>query len=215
MRVAALVTEGLKTATDAIPHLSTTGKTTGKQELLRFMTSLLENFFPRGHGLVDVPRESLTAVENRDSRGSRNCRGRSRWPPFEYRVRLDLSDQIADPNLRGRHMTGNFSGVGFFTRALHGTTPSRAVLTALHEMTHMMFAMVRSLEEPARRGHSGAASFAKALALARSERIRGTSRAPRTSSARPAARPAHPDSGCGTGRIAGRRGVRLRLRCDR
>ena len=48
MRVAALVTEGLKTATDAIPHLSTTGKTTGKQELLRFMTSLLEIFFRVG-----------------------------------------------------------------------------------------------------------------------------------------------------------------------
>jgi hypothetical protein len=146
-RVAALVTEGLKIAKDAIPQLSTSGTNTGKQELLRFMTSLLETyFFPRGHGLVDAQGKVLrqskigtVAIPVRAKDGS--C-----WPRFEYRIRLSLNDRILDPNLRGRHLTAHFSNIFLFTHALQGTTPSRAVLTALHEMTHMMFAMVRSLE---------------------------------------------------------------------
>jgi hypothetical protein len=145
-RVAALLTEGLKVAKDAIPQLSTTRKTTGKQELLRFMTSLLENFFPRGHGLVDAQGKVLQQSKIGTVVVPVIAKDGSRWPPFEYRVRLSLSDQTLDPKLRGRHMTGNFSSIRLFTRALHGTTPSRAVITALHEMTHMMFAMVRSLE---------------------------------------------------------------------
>jgi hypothetical protein len=145
-RVAAQVTEGLKTVADAIPYLSTTGKTTRKQELLRFMTSLLENFFPHGHGLVDARGMVLRQSKIGTVVVPMVARDGSRWPPFEYRVRLYLSDQIADHNLGGRHMTGNFSSIRLFTRALHETTPSRAALTALHEMTHMMFAMLRSLE---------------------------------------------------------------------
>jgi len=54
-RIAALVTDGLKTAKDAILQLSTNAQ----QELLRFVTSLLENFFPRGHGLVDAQGKVL------------------------------------------------------------------------------------------------------------------------------------------------------------
>jgi hypothetical protein len=132
--VAALVTEGLKIAKDAIPQLST-GTNIGKQELLRFMTSLLETyFFPRGHGLVDAQGKVLrqskigtVAVPVRAKDGS--C-----WPRFEYRVRLSLSDRILDPKLRGRHVTAHFSNIFLFTHALQGTTPSQAVLTPLHEM---------------------------------------------------------------------------------
>lgn len=140
--VAAGITEGLKVAKEAIPQLSTNAQ----QELLRFMASQLEVFFPRGHGLIDtkgkVLRPSQIATVQVPVIGKDN----SRWPPFEYRVRLFLSDQIVDPKLRGRHMTGHFSSIRLFARALYGTTPSRSALTALHEMTHMMFAMVRSLE---------------------------------------------------------------------
>jgi hypothetical protein len=143
-RVTALVTEGIKTAKDAIPQL----KIPAQQELLRFMTSLLEtNFFPRGHGLIDdqgkVLRQSklgMVAVPIISGDGTR-------WPSFEYRVRLYLSDQIVDPNLRGRHMAGHFSGIRLFTRTLHGATSTRTVLTALHELTHMALAMIRSLEQ--------------------------------------------------------------------
>jgi len=59
-QVAALITDGLKTAKDTIPQLSSAGKPTGKQELLRFMVSLLETyFFPRGHGLIDAQGKVL------------------------------------------------------------------------------------------------------------------------------------------------------------
>jgi hypothetical protein len=141
-RVAALITEGLETAKAAIPHLLTNAQ----RELLRFMASQLELFFPRGHGRIDtrgqVLRPSQTATVQVPVIGKDNVR----WPPFEYRVRLFLSDQVVDPKLRGRHMTGHFSSIRLFTRTLDGTTPSRSVLTALHEMTHVMCAMVRSLE---------------------------------------------------------------------
>lgn len=142
-RVAALVTEGIKTAKDSIPQL----KTPDQKELLRLMTSLLETyFFPSGHGLIDdqgkVLRQSkigiiVLPIVTGDG---------TRWPPFEYRVRLDLSDQIVDPNLRGRHMALHFSGIKLFARSLQGATAARTVLTGLHELTHMAFAMIRSLE---------------------------------------------------------------------
>ena len=140
-RVAAAITEGLKAAKAAIPQLLTHTQ----QDLVRFMASQLEGFFPRGHGLVDttgkVLRQSQIATIQVPVAGKDNAG----WPPFEYRVRVYLSDQPADPKLRGRHMTGHFSSIRLFTRTLAGTIPSRSVLTPLHEMTHMMFAMVRSL----------------------------------------------------------------------
>lgn len=142
-RVAALVTKGLTMAKDAIPQLSVTGK----QELLRFMTSLLETyFFPRGHGLVDAQGKVLRQSKIGTIAVPVIAKDGSCWPRFEYRVRLSLSDRILDPKLRGRHVTAHFSNIFLFTHALQGTASSRAVLTALHEMTHMLFAMVRSLE---------------------------------------------------------------------
>jgi hypothetical protein len=145
--VAKLITDGLKTAKDAIPQLSSAGKTTGRQELLRFMTSLLETyFFPRGHGLVDAQGKVLRQSKVGTIAVPVMAKDGSHWPQFEYRVRLSLSDLHVDPKLRGRHMTGHFSYINLFTRTLSGTTPSRSVLTALHEMIHMMFAMVHSLE---------------------------------------------------------------------
>jgi len=146
-RVAALVTKGLEIAKDAIPQLSSTRTNTAKQELLRFMTSLLETyFFPRGHGLVDAQGKVLRQSKIGTVAVPVIAKDGSCWPRFEYRIRLSLSDRILDPKLRGRHVTAHFSNIFLFTHALQGTTPSRAVLTALHEMTHMMFAMVRSLE---------------------------------------------------------------------
>jgi hypothetical protein len=141
-RVAARITEGLKAVKDAIPQLPTNAQ----QELLRFMASQLEGFFPRGHGLVDVKGNVLRPSQPATLQVPMIGKDAG-WPPFEYRVRLYLSDQMVDPKLRGRHMTGHFSSIRLFTRALSGTIPSRSVLTALHEMTHMMFAMVRRLEQ--------------------------------------------------------------------
>lgn len=210
-RIAALATEGLKTAKDAIPQLSATGK----QKLLRFMTALLETyFFPRAHGLVGAQGEVLRESNIGTVPISVIAKEGARWPRFEYRIRLSLSDQILDPELRGRHMTGHFSSIRLFTRALYGTAPARAVLTALHEMTHMMFRMVRSLEHL--RGAETAAQFLSRepwglLDLSGFAGHRG--RLERHE--QPDARPAHSDEGFGTGRITGRKGVRLRTRCDR
>ena len=141
-RVAALVTLGLKTARDAIPQLSTVGQ----RELLSFMTSLLENsFFPRGHGLIDAQGKGLAQSQKAIIRVPVIAANGSPWS-FEYSTRLFLSDQIPDREKRGDHMTGNFSSIRLFTRKLHATTPSEAFLVALHEMTHMMFAMIRKFE---------------------------------------------------------------------
>jgi len=139
-RVAALVTEGLKIAKEAIPQLSTNAQ----QELLRFMTSLLENFFPHGHGLVDAQAKVLRQSQKATVEIPVEAKDGSRWS-FEYYVRLYLNDQIGFRK-SGEHLTGHFSSIRLFTRALHEATPSRAALVALHEMTHMMFAMIRRFE---------------------------------------------------------------------
>ena len=139
-RVAELVTDGLKIAKDAIPQLSTHAQ----QELLRFMASLLENFFPRGHGLIDAQAKVLRQSQIGRVEIPVIAKDYSKWP-FEHRVRLYLSDQIGFRK-SGEHLTGIFSSIRLFTRELHEATPSRAVLVALHEMTHMMFAMIRRFE---------------------------------------------------------------------
>lgn len=139
-RVAALVTKGLKIAKDAIPQLPTNGQ----QELLRFMASLLENFFPRGHGLIDAQAKVLRNSQIGRVEIPVIAKDGSRWT-FQHRVRLYLSDQIGFRR-RGDHYTGTFSSIRLFTRELHETTPRNAVSTALHEMTHMMFAMIRRFE---------------------------------------------------------------------
>jgi hypothetical protein len=90
-RVAELVTEGLRVAKDAIPHLSTNGQ----QELLRFMTSLLDSFFPRGHGLVDAQGKVLHQSSIGTLAVPVIAKDGSRWP-FEYRVRIFLNDKIPD-----------------------------------------------------------------------------------------------------------------------
>ena len=198
-RVTALVTEGLKTAKSAIPQLSTTGKPNARQALLRFMTSLLDSFFPQGHGLIDVQAKVI-----RNSRIGRIempviAKDGSRWP-FEHRIRLYLIDQIGFRK-SGEHLTGHFSSIRLFTRELYKVTPSRAVLVAIHEIVHMMFAMIRRFEHRFG-GSSGAPSFARTLAFARSARVRHSSRASRAAYTRLVARIAHPDAASGTGRIA-------------
>jgi hypothetical protein len=139
-RVAALVTEGLKTAKGAIPQLSTNRQ----QELLRFMLSQLEVFFPRGYGLIDAQGKVLRQSQIGRVEIPVIAKDYSKWP-FEHRCRLYLSDQMGFRK-SGEHLTGHFSSIRLFTRELHEATPSRAVLVALHEMTHMMFAMIRRFE---------------------------------------------------------------------
>src|SRR5262245_21701798 len=87
-RVADLVTKGLKLAKSAIPQLST-----HQQELLSFMMSPLENFFPRGHGLVDAQGKVLRQSQPATVMVPVLAKDGSRWP-FEHRVRLYLTDQI-------------------------------------------------------------------------------------------------------------------------
>lgn len=142
-RVASLVTDGLKLANAAIPKLTNQAP----QDLLRFLTSLLEtNFFPRGHGLGDAKGNVLRQSKIGTVAIPVSARDGSCWPRFEYRFRVSLDDRILDPKVNGRHLTALFSNILLFTHALERKTPSHAVLTALHEMTHMMFAMIRSLE---------------------------------------------------------------------
>jgi hypothetical protein len=140
-RVAVLVTGGLKAAKNAIPHLP--GK--GQQALLGFMASLLDNFFPSGHGLIDARARVLRQSQKATVQVNVRDRDGALWP-FEHRARLYLSDQIGFRQ-SGDHHTGIFSSIRLFTRALHDVTPSHAGLVALHEMIHMMFAMIRRFEQ--------------------------------------------------------------------
>jgi hypothetical protein len=140
-RVTGLITDGLQSARDAIPQLSTTGQ----QDLLRLMISFVENFFPLGHGLVDAQGKVLKQSQKATVQVPVVAADGSRWP-FEYYARLYLSDQTPDREKRGDHITGNFSSIRLFVRTLQSTTPPGAFLVALHEMTHMMFAMIRKFE---------------------------------------------------------------------
>jgi hypothetical protein len=140
-RVAELVTEGLKVAKDAIPHLSTNAQ----QDLLRFMTSLLESFFPRGHGLIDAQGKVLRQSKIGTVAVPVIAKDGSRWP-FEHRVRIFLDDKIPDRNVAGVHASPNFSVISLFTRKMYRETPSRTVIVILHEMTHMMLAMIQRFE---------------------------------------------------------------------
>jgi hypothetical protein len=140
-RVAALVTSGLKAAKGAIPHLP--GK--GQQELLGFLVSLLDNFFPSGHGLIDARAQVLRQSQKATVQVNVRDRDGVFWP-FEHRVRLYLNDQSGFRK-SGDHLTGHFSSIRLFSRALHDGTPVHAGLVALHEMIHMMFVMVRRFEQ--------------------------------------------------------------------
>jgi hypothetical protein len=113
-RVAALVTEGLKIAKDAIPQLSTPGKTTGKQELLRFMTSLLETyFFPRGHGLVDAQGKVLGKSQVGTVAIPVEAEDGSSWR-FEHSFRLYLNDQIGFRKNGDHQLIGVSSNIRLF-----------------------------------------------------------------------------------------------------
>lgn len=139
-RVASLVTDGLKMAKHAIPELSTGSQ----REFLGFITTVLENFFPRGHGLIDEHGKVLRQSQRGTIEIPVVAKDGSRWG-FEHRVRLYLSDQKGFRR-SGDHFTGHFSSIRLFARELHGTTSTNAAGTALHEMIHMMFAMIRRFE---------------------------------------------------------------------
>jgi hypothetical protein len=141
-RVAALVTDGLKLAKAAVPQL----KTQAQQDLLRFMTSLLDNFFPSGHGLVDAQGKVLRQSQKGTIQINVRANDGSLWP-FEHRVGLYLVDQVPDPRVRGELMTGIFSSIRLFTREMDDRAPGAAARTSVHEMTHMMFAMIRRFEQ--------------------------------------------------------------------
>ncbi len=117
------------------------------QELLRFKTSLLETyFFPHGHGLIDAQGK----VSRKSQIGTIEipvvADDGSRWR-FEHRFRLYLNDQIGFRKRGDHQLIGISSNIRLFTRNMHDVTPSRAVLVALHEMTHMIFAMIRRFEQ--------------------------------------------------------------------
>jgi hypothetical protein len=107
------------------------------------MTSLLETyFFPRGHGLVDARGKVLQESQI----GLVAIPVEARWR-FEHEFTLYLNDQIKFRKGGDHHLTKFYrSHIRLFTRMLHKGTPRGAVLVALHEMTHMMFAMIQRLE---------------------------------------------------------------------
>ncbi len=141
--VAKTMTQALLLATEATPFL----KTAAQQELLQQMIEGLRTFFPSGFGVLNQQGEAVT--------GSARLRFETviRQPggvvsrPYLYDVRLFVSDQDS-PFASGDHRAiGDWSSrIQLYARPLSSARPQEMVGVAIHEMTHMLRAVVRSFE---------------------------------------------------------------------
>src|SRR5262245_42250404 len=139
--VAKTMIQASRLATDALPFL----KAAAQKELLQQMIEGLQTFFPTGFGILNEKGEAV--------RGSARLRFETiiRQPggavsrPFLYDVRLFMSDQDA-PFKSGDHRPiGDWaSQIRLYARQIAGARPQEMVGVAIHEMTHMLRALVRS-----------------------------------------------------------------------
>jgi monoamine oxidase len=143
-KIAAKIDEGLRAGEAALPQ----AQPRGRRELLAFVVSLLRtHFFPSGYGIVDaggkVVRASARAivemqVEKEDG---------SRWP-FEHRARLSISAKPPDSaRWAGLHSGAFFSVITLFAGRFDGCPASVSAGVAVHEIVHMLFAMLGRLRE--------------------------------------------------------------------
>ena len=96
-------------------------------------------------GLIDVRGNVLRQSQKSTVLIPIVARDGGQWS-FEHLIRIYLSDQKGF-RASGEHLTGHFTSIRLYTREMHATTASDAIGTALHEMLHMMFAMIRHFEK--------------------------------------------------------------------
>lgn len=139
--VAKTMTQALQLATDALPFL----KTAAQKELLQQMIEGLRTFFPAGFGVLNQKGEAVKGSARLRFETVIRQPGGAVSRPYLYDVRLFMSDQDS-PFARGdQRSIGDWaSRIHLYARRLAGDRPQEMVGTAIHEMTHMLRALVRS-----------------------------------------------------------------------
>src|SRR5215813_12999472 len=139
--VARTMTQALQLATDALPFL----KAAAQKELLQQMIEGLRTFFPTGFGVLNEKGEAVKGSARLRFETIIRQPGGAVARPYLYDVRLFLSDQDA-PFKSGDHRPiGDWaSQIRLYARQIAGARPQEMVGVAIHEMTHMLRALVRS-----------------------------------------------------------------------
>src|SRR5262245_48236147 len=139
--VAKTMTRALQLATDSLPFL----KTSAQKELLQQMIEGLRTFFPTGFGILNEKGEAVKGSARLRFETIIRQPGGAVSRPYLYDVRLFMSDQNA-PFKGGDHRSiGDWaSRIQLYARQISGARPQEMVGVAIHEMTHMLRALVRS-----------------------------------------------------------------------
>jgi hypothetical protein len=139
--VAKTMTRALQLATDALPFL----KAAPQKELLQQMIEGLRTFFPTGFGILNEKGEAVKGSARLRFETIIRQPGGAVSRPYLYDVRLFMSDQDA-PFKNGDHRPiGDWaSQIRLYARRIAGARPQEMVGVAIHEMTHMLRALVRS-----------------------------------------------------------------------
>lgn len=141
--VAKTMTQALQLATDALPFL----KAAAQKELLQQMIEGLRTFFPTGFGILNEKGEAVKGSARLRFETIIRQPGGAVLRPYLYDVRLFMSDQNA-PFKSGDHrpIGDRASQIRLYARQVASARPQEMVGVAIHEMTHMLRALVRSFE---------------------------------------------------------------------
>ena len=140
-RVSKTMTQALRLAEEALPFL----KTSAQKELLKQMVGGLGTFFPAGFGIFNEKGEAVKASARMRFETNIRQPGGAISRVYIYDTRLFMSDQHS-PSAAGDHRAigDRASHIRLYARQLASTRPQELVGVAIHEMTHMLRAIVRS-----------------------------------------------------------------------
>jgi hypothetical protein len=140
-RVSRTMAQALRLATEALPFL----KTAAQKELLQQMVGGLGTFFPTGFGIFNEKGEAVKGSARLRFETNIRRPGGAISQVYIYDVRLFMSDQHS-PSSAGDHRAigDRASRIRLYARQLASARPQELVGVAIHEMTHMMRAVVRS-----------------------------------------------------------------------
>jgi hypothetical protein len=139
--VSKTMTEALRLAMEALPFL----KTAAQKELLRQMVGALGTFFPTGFGMLNEKGEVVKGSARLRFETNIRRPGGAISGVYIYDARLFMSDQHSPSAAGDHHAIGDrASRIRLYARQLASTRPQELVGVAIHEMTHMLRAIVRS-----------------------------------------------------------------------
>src|SRR2546426_25144 len=125
-----------------------------QQELLQQMIEGLRTFFPTGFGVLNEKGEAVTGSARLRFETNIRQPGGAISRPYLYDVRLFMSDQDSPFASGDQRSIGDWaSQIRLYARLLSSARPQELVGVAIHEMTHMLRALVLSFV-----GRFGAAS---------------------------------------------------------